>query len=111
MSNRVFFPPFMSEPPIYDPLFDDDGTMFNSWVNWFNSITRVTGYVIVHDYIVKTSPNERNDVPLLTAISYSEADRDLLQNARNGTIIYNTDTDKINIRENNAWRQITTTAA
>ena len=103
MSNRVLPPPFISEPPIYDDLINDDKKIHDSWINWFNSITRVMGYNIVHDYIIDPATDVRDDINLLQAPSLTTTQRDQLENARNGTIIYNLTTDRFNLREGGAW--------
>lgn len=103
MSNQDLPPPFIAEPPIYNPFFDADGkTISNSWQNWLNSVTRVMGYCIVHDYLISGGVRFE-EVPLLTATSMTTADRNLLDNARDGTIIYNTTTGRMNFREGGAW--------
>lgn len=104
MSNRTLPPPFINEPPIYNDFLDDDGAITDSWTNWLNSITQVMGYTIVHDYIVRTVPQfQREEVPILQALGYSESDRDLLENARDGSVVYNTTTSRMNFREGGAW--------
>lgn len=110
MSNRTLPPPFISEPPIYNDFQDEDGNITPAWINWINSITRVMGYTIVHDYLIDPLTNERTEeTPLLQAISLfqtktgNELGRNELENARDGTIIYNKTTNRFNFRENGAW--------
>lgn len=124
MSNRTIPPPFISEPPIYNEFLDDEGVMTPAWVNWINSITRVMGYVIVHDYLIEpaAAPEDRvraQETPLLQAVSLietqlapnTELGRDELENARDGTIIYNTTTGRFNFREGGLWKTFTPIAA
>lgn len=102
--NQSLSPPFIAEPPIYDKFFNYDGiTISNPWVNWLNSITRVTGYTIILDNIVDPITNNRSEVALLQMTSLSTADRNNLQNALNGTVIYNLSTNRTNFREGGAW--------
>lgn len=97
-------PPYMAQPPIYDYLFNDNGEISNPWQNYINSITRVTGLVIVNDWIVNPITNNRTtSVATLVAPAFSQSDRNKLDNAWNGMIIYNTDTKRMNFRENDAW--------
>lgn len=103
MSNNTLPPPFIAEPPIYDAFFDADGKISNPWSNWLNSITRVMGYCIVMDNIVDPITNSRNEVPLLQMTSMTQADRNNLENARDGTQIYNLTTARTNFREGGAW--------
>lgn len=120
MSNRTIPPPFISEPPIYNEFLDDEGVMTPAWVNWINSITRVMGYTLVHDYLIDPVTKERNEeTPLLQAISLiaaqalpdKELGRDDLENARDGTILYNSTTNRFNFRENGLWKTFTPIAA
>jgi len=103
--NQNLPPPFIAEPPIYDQFFKEDGvTISNPWVNWLNSVTRVMGYCIVQDYIKNPISGEIiNEVPLLQATSMTQTDRNNLDNARDGTIIYNLTTGRMNFREGGAW--------
>lgn len=112
MSNNTLPPPFISEPPIYDAFYLQDGiTISNPWQNWLNSVTRVMGYCIVMDNIVDPITNSRNEVPLLQMTSMSQSDRDNLENARDGTEIYNLTTGRTNFREQGAWWTFTRVAA
>lgn len=112
MSNQSLPPPFIAEPPAYDLFFESDGkTISNAWLNWLNSVTRVLGYVVVQDYLLSGLNERIQEVPLLQAISMTTVDRDSLDNARDGTIIYNTTTNRMNFRENGAWVTFTPIAA
>jgi hypothetical protein len=102
MSNRILPPPFLSEPPIYDDFLDEEGNITYAWVNWLNSITRVTGYNIVHDYAINAS-GERDDINLLQVTSLTTPQRNSLENARDGTAIYNSTTGRMNFREGGSW--------
>lgn len=104
MSNRILPPPFIAEPPIYNDLLDENSKIKGEWVNWLNSITRVMGYVIVHDYIVNPADNvKEQETPLLQAVALTTTQRDRLENARDGTILYNLTTNRFNFRENGTW--------
>jgi hypothetical protein len=102
MSNQQLPPPFIADPPIYNDLFNRNGSISNSWSNWFDSITRVTGRVIVHDYLIVGGVRTQ-EFPTLQAISMTTTERDSLDNARDGVIIYNTTTGRMNFREGGAW--------
>lgn len=104
MSNERFPEPFMEDPPAYNKLVTEDGFPTKEWINWINRISPITGLVIVHDFLVNALTGERyQEVGLLMAPRLTEAQRDQLDTKRNGTIIYNTTTDKYNFRAANAW--------
>ena len=112
MINRTLAPPFISEPPIYDDFLDKDGKMTNAWVNWINSVTRIMGYAIVHDYIINPADDvKEEETPLLQAISLTTTNRNRLQNARNGTILYNETNNIMNFREGGSWVTFTAVQA
>lgn len=112
MTNIIYTPAYISEPPIYDDFFTKDGKITDSWTNWFNSITQSFGFAIVHDVIADNGPPiKREAVAVVTVPSFSEANRDLLQNKRNGTVIYNTTTNRMNFIENGLWITFTPVAA
>lgn len=92
--------PYISTPPIDDEVLTKDNKLTDIWKNHFDSISENIGYVVGHDRLNNAIKQE---TPVITVITMTEANRDLLQNARNGTIIYNTDTHKFNFRENGAW--------
>lgn len=104
MSNQYLPTPYIAQPPIYIPFFmPKTQTIDPAWVNWINSITNVMGRVIVHDWVKDLSGKRIQEVALLQAISMAQAERDNLDSARNGTVLYNTTTNRMNFRENNAW--------
>lgn len=120
MTVRQSNPGFLPEAPIYDELLEADPTsgaveITDPWRNWFNAVTRVMGNVITHDVLLDpfppATPLNQQNVFLLELPNYKEADRDKLQNARNGTAIYNLDTNRVNFRENNAWVTFTAVPA
>lgn len=103
MSNQNLEPPFISDPPIYDPFFEkDDKTISNSWQNWLNSVTRVMGRVIVHDYLVVGGVRTQ-EIPVVMILGGTTAERNSLDSARDGMMWYNTTTARFNFREAGAW--------
>jgi hypothetical protein len=110
---------YLGPPPRNVPLFDvnDQGLpqldergfpkLTQSWIEWLDQIEETTGYVICH--------NRFNDTKIETVTfqvtSLTQNRRNNLQNLRNGIIIYNEDTNKLNCIENGAWREITTVPA
>jgi hypothetical protein len=117
MTSRTLSVPFLNEAPIYDDLLQETNVLSNSWQTWFNSITQTTGYIITHDRFTPVSPptpipdDDGDEVVLLSATQLTEAQRDRLENARNGIILYNTTTNRFNFRENGAWVTFTPVAA
>lgn len=103
--------PFLSHPPINDDLLktenDDSQDMTNKmsdiWKNHMDLITTTTGYVVAHDRF----DDSKQEVAITQVRSLPEDRRDQLQNAANGTIIYNLTTQKFNVRENGAWWALT----
>lgn len=103
MSNQNLPPPFIAEPPIYDNFFTSDGkTISDPWRNWLNSVTRVMGYVIVHDYI-KVGGSVSEEIPVVMIPGGTTTERNNLDNARDGMMWYNTTTNRFNFREAGAW--------
>lgn len=122
MTNRALPPPFIEEPPIYDDFLSEDGSINDSWTNWMNAVTRIMGYNIIHDYLIEpggTNAGQRFDtnqfqVPQMIATQgapNTELGRNELENARDGTIIYNKTTGRFNFREGGAWVTFTPVAA
>lgn len=91
--------PFISYPPIYAPLVKNDNTISDAWKNHLDAITENLGYIVAHDRL-NTSKDE---IAVNTIIAMTTAKRIDLQNARNGTVIYDTDLHRFVFRENGAW--------
>lgn len=98
-------PSFLNDPPVYNELMDpiDKTRLDDNWLNWFNDVVESMGQCITHDFIVDPITGDRRDVALLMATGGSTLDRNQLENARNGSFWYNTDTGKMNVRENGVW--------
>jgi hypothetical protein len=98
-------PAYLNNPPVYDSLFEDLGemTLNDSWSNWFGNIVNATGVCITHDFIVDPTSGERRDAAILRPTEGSTAERDMLENSRNGSMWYNTDTNQFNFRQNGMW--------
>lgn len=91
--------PYISSAPVYDKFLDKDGNMVESWQNFNKAIPENLGYVVVQDRFNDT----KQATPLTVVLQMSEDRRDQLENAIDGAVIYNTDTMRINFRENGAW--------
>src|ERR1700704_5767192 len=103
MTNQALPPPFIAEPPIYHPFFENDGkTITNQWKNWLNSITFVMGRMIVQDYFINGGVRT-DEVPTSMMLGGTLAERNSLDNARDGVIWYNTTTGRTNFRDAGAW--------
>jgi len=119
MTNQSLPPPFIADPPFYNNFFDisimpsvttvngelitkSEWQISNSWSNWLNSVTKVMGRVIVQDYLI-IGGVRTTEVPTLQLPSMTQADRNSLDNARDGIAIYNETTGRINFREAGAW--------
>jgi hypothetical protein len=98
-------PAFLNDPPVYDELLETiDRTKLNdSWSNWFDDVVESMGQCITHDFIVDPITGDRRDAAILMATGGSITDRNNLENARNGSIWYNTDTDQFNFRQGGSW--------
>jgi hypothetical protein len=53
----------------------------------------------VHDRFADT----KQETPMTVVISMTQARRDQLENAINGSVMYNETTNRMNFRENGAW--------
>ena len=113
MTNQVDPAPFLPESPIYDKVVKQDGTLQDQWVNWTNSVSRTIGYAVVHDRFFDplSSPIISQETPVNRVVPMTEAQRDILQNAYDGSIIYNLTTNRFNFRENGNWVTFTAVRA
>lgn len=91
---------FMALPPIYDNVLTEENKFTDAWKNHFDAISQTLGLVVVHD---RFNNSEKQETPVTIVITMTEAQRDSLDNAINGSIIYNTTTNRFNFRENGAW--------
>jgi hypothetical protein len=101
MINAAYLP----VAPIYEELMTKssdpnlNGRITDPWKNHFDAIAETISYVVVHDRFNDT----KQETPVTAVIAISQPRRDQLQNAINGSIIYNTTTNRFNFRENGAW--------
>lgn len=95
--------PFLSYPTIHDDLVTSDNKMTDAWKNHMDLITLTTGYVVAHDRFNDT----KQEVAVTQVRSMTLDRRDQLENAANGTILYITDTNLFNVRQNGAWFSFT----
>lgn len=108
--------PYLNDAPVYDALLDDlkgsssgyshahkTGNLNDAWQNWFNDIVSTTGFCITYDVIVDALSGQKTDIPILRATGGTTADRNALQNSRDGSVWYNTDTNQFNFRQGGAW--------
>lgn len=100
--------PFLAIPPVQDKVITSDNVFTDIWKNHFDSISQTLGLVVVHD---RLNNADKQETPVTIVIAMSLANRNLLQNAIDGSIIYNTDTKRFNFRENGAWVTFTPVAA
>lgn len=91
--------PYLPNAPLQDELINPDKTMTDSWKNHINAIADSFGYVVINDRFNDT----KQETPVTTVVTMSEARRDQLDTAPNGVILYNTTTNRFNFRENGAW--------
>lgn len=113
---------YIAKPPISVDFINKAGAISREWINWLNSITEITGYVIGHDYLLNAGGSGvQADAPVLQLISYTTAERDRLQNAiarsdsgatnKIGTVIYNTTNNRPEFAMNGGWFTFTPVAA
>ncbi|SRR5258706_5459503 len=98
---------FMASPPIQEDVVTVDNKFTDVWKNHFDAISEALGLVVVHDRF-NTSKEE---TPLTIVISMSLVQRNDLDNAIDGAIIYNNTTNRFNFRESGAWWTFTRVAA
>lgn len=106
--NGIINSGFMATPPIEETAIDIDGKFTDMWKNHFDTISQTLGLIIGHD---RLNNSEKQETPVTLIIAMSGANRDLLQNAIDGTILYNTTTNRFNFRENGTWVTFTPVAA
>lgn len=95
--------PFLSHAPINDDLVTSDNKMTDKWRNHMDLITTASGYVVAHDRF----NDSKEEVAVTQVRSMTLARRNQLENADNGTILYITDTNLFNVRQNGAWWSFT----
>jgi hypothetical protein len=91
--------PFLPEAPIYEDAITSDNKMTDIWKNHLDSISQTLGLVVTHDRF----DNTKQETPVFSVIGMTTAQRNQLQNAFNGVIIYNTTTNAFNFRQGGAW--------
>lgn len=107
--NGIVNSGFMATPPIEEaPIDNSTGRFTDMWKNHFDTISQTLGLVIGHD---RLNNAEKQETPVTIIIAMFESDRDLLENAIDGTILYNKTTNRFNFRENGAWVTFTPIAA
>ena len=99
---------FMAAPPIQDKVLTANNVFTDAWKNHFDAISETLGLVVVHDRLNNAA---RQETPVTVVIRMKQADRDLLQNAIPGSIIYNEDTDRFNFKQASGWVTFTPVAA
>lgn len=98
---------FMAVPPIEDQVLTGENIFTDTWKNHFDAISQTLGLVVVHDRF----NNTKQETAVTVVIPMDQAKRNQLDNAINGSIIYNTTTNRFNFRENGAWVTFTPVAA
>lgn len=91
--------PFLPVAPIYEELTTVNNRMTDSWKNHMDAISNTIGYVVVHDRFNDT----KQETPVTRVIAMEQARRNQLENAVDGTIIYNLTTNRFNFRESGLW--------
>jgi hypothetical protein len=98
---------FMAVPPIEEKIVDENGKLTDIWKNHFDAISQTLGLVVVHDRF----NNTKQETPVTVVIAMEQVDRDQLDNAIDGTILYNRTTNRFNFREAGTWVTFTPVAA
>lgn len=91
--------PYLKEVPIFDNVLQPSGKITDRWNQWFTEIIKTTGFIVAHDRFTDTGA----EVAVNVIVGGSTAKRNLLDNAVNGTLWYNTDTNVFNFRQGGAW--------
>jgi hypothetical protein len=99
--------PYLSEAPIYEDALtttrkDTDVKnikVSDVWKRHIDSVTETIGLVVRHDRF----NSSKQETPVFCVISMTQAERNDLQNAYDGMVIYNTTTNRFNFREAGAW--------
>jgi hypothetical protein len=97
--------PYLDNAPVYEDLLEiqkDVVQLNDAWANWFDDVVFSTGQCITHDFVISPS-GERDDFPMLMATQGTMAERNSLENARDGSVFFNTDTKEFNFRQNGQW--------
>lgn len=90
---------FMATPPIEERASEPDGKLTDIWKNHFDAISQALGLVIVHDRFNDT----KQETPVTVVITMERPRINQLDNAIDGTILYDLTNKYFIFRQNGAW--------
>jgi hypothetical protein len=98
---------FMNKAPIQERVIAQDGTLTDIWKKYFDSVSQTLGLVIVHDRFninsIVPGVNPGQEVPVTNVISMTTVQRQALENAITGDVIYDTDLNAFVFRQGGSW--------
>jgi hypothetical protein len=97
MSNVVITP-----PPLYSPMVNSSGKLTSEWSKWFS-----TFYTTYTQFFPSQGlGNNSNYTAIFSLPILSTIDRDSLTNVSDGNMIYNSDTNQVNLYSSGSWNII-----
>lgn len=94
MSNVIFTP-----PPLYNSIITENNQLDPSWAKWFSNI-----YSVLNQFFPNVGVGGNSIYTSLIAIpNFNTANRDNLTNLNNGYLIYNIDTNQLNLYSDGNW--------
>lgn len=97
----------LNMPPIYSSGITFNGKLTVAWQKWFASIFYTYTQTFRTYVLGSVDSNSQTQVSIPVLPGFSTDQINALKSVDDGAILYNTDTFKVNVRENGIWVEIT----
>jgi hypothetical protein len=94
----------ISEMFVHDPIVDKNGKLVPNCINWFNQLTTQINSVLAYgrDSLGVGATNQKL-IPFVQIPNMNTVTRDSVNGILNGTLIYNTDTNTLQVYASGVW--------